>query len=289
MAHSDIPFAKDDAHTFLPWIICVMACMAALLLCIGLTAGDWIADRHDTYTNRFTVNIPATVDDLPAKTGKIEDILQKYPGVTNVSRLSEDHLRDMLKPWLGTSDAVAGLPLPTIFDVTMNAATPLDYNALQARIGAIAPGAEIDAHQRWVATFAHFSVTTQYAISVLAALIIAALGLMIAFTSRTAFKLHTRTIQLLHSIGAEDGYIARQFQREAFLLTLRGTAPGCLIAGLLYWATGSYLASLHASMLPSLTMHAPHVLLLLLMPLICGGVAWAAARLSVIRQLRRSL
>src|SRR5580704_17758878 len=98
MPHSDIPFAKDDAHTFLPWIISVMACMAALLLCLGLTAGGWIVDKHDSYTNRFTVNIPATVEELPGKLSKIQGILQKYPGVTGVEQVSESHLREMLKP-----------------------------------------------------------------------------------------------------------------------------------------------------------------------------------------------
>ncbi len=289
MAHSDIPFAADDAHTFLPWIICVMACMAALLLCLGLTAGSWITDRHDTYTNRFTVNIPATTDDLPAKISKIGSILEKYPGVTGVAPVSETHLREMLKPWLGNSDAIEGLPLPAVFDVTMDGITPIDYKALQIRLGTIAAGTEVDAHERWVASFASFSSVTQYTIAVLATFIIGALGLMIAFTSRTALKLHARTVQLLHSIGAEDGYIARQFQLEAFLLTLRGTAPGCLAAGLIYWTVGWYLASLHATMLPSMAMNVSHFLLLLLMPLICGGVAWAAARVSVIRQLQRSL
>lgn len=289
MAHSDIPFAKDDAHTFLPWIICVMTCMAALLLCLGLTAGNWITDRNDAYTNRFTVNIPATEDASLAKAEKIKNVLQRFPGVTRVDPVSESHLRDLLRPWLGDSNAVAGLPLPTVFEVTADKTKPVDYQALQTTLDAIAAGTEIDAHERWVVTFARFSTNTQYAISILAALIIGALGLMIAFTSRTAFRLHGRTIQLLHSIGAEDGYIARQFQREAFLLTLRGTAPGCLIAGITYWLTGWYLASLRASMLPSLAMHGSHVMLLLLMPLICGGVAWTAARFSVIRQLQRSL
>jgi cell division transport system permease protein len=289
MARTDIPFSADDAHVFLPWIIGVMACMAAPLLCLGLTAGSWITDRHDTYTNLFTVNIPASVEDLSAKMSKIEAIVQKYPGVTGMAQVSESHLRDMLKPWLGSSDTMDGLPLPTVFDVTTDGVTPVDYKVLQIKLSAIAAGTEVDAHERWVASFANFSTMTQYTIAILATLIIGALALMIAFTSRTALKLHARTVQLLHSIGAEDGYIARQFQWEAFLLTLRGTAPGCLAAGIIYWAVGFYLASLQASMLPSLAMSGSHLLLLLLMPLACGGVAWAAARLSVIRQLQSVL
>ncbi len=286
---SDIPFSADDAHALLPWIIGVMACMATLLLCLGLTAGGWITDRHDSYTTRFTVTIPAGVDDLQVKLGKIEDALKKFPGVTGVAQVSESHLRGMLKPWLGNSDTMDGLPLPTVLDVTADGAAPIDYKTLQSKLAGIAAGTEVDAHERWVASFASFSAVTQYTIAVLAAFIVGALALMIAFTSRTALRLHARTVQLLHSIGAEDGYIARQFQREAFLLTLRGTAPGCFMAGLIYWAVGAYLDSLQAAMLPPLSVTGSHVLLLLLMPLACAGVAWLAARLSVLRQLQQAL
>ena len=44
------------------------------------------------------------------------------------------------------------------------------------------------------------------------------------YVSRAALKLHSRTVSLLHSIGAEDHYITWQFQQEAFLLVLKGTA-----------------------------------------------------------------
>jgi cell division transport system permease protein len=288
MKKSDIPFNSDDAHAFLPWVIGIMVSMATLLLCLQLTVGSWIIDRSDSYANSFTVNVPAT-EDADNKTDKIRAALEKLPGVVSVTQVSDASLREMLGPWLGNGDSVAQLPLPAVLDVTLKKNAHIDFTDVESKLGDIVAGTEIDAHERWIAAFANFSATVQWLITSLALLIIGGLALMIASTSRAALKLHARTVQLLHSIGAEDGYITRQFQREAFLMTLRGTVPGCILAGAAYWAVGRYSASLETSMLPSLGMSWSHLLLLLTMPLACGIVAWVAARISVLKQLQRVL
>lgn len=286
MKKSDIPFDADDAHAFLPWVIGIMVCLATLLLCLELTVGSWIIDRSATYANSFTVNVPATGD---TDFDKIKKVLKETPGVAGVTPVSDAKLREMLKPWLGSSEAVTQLQLPVVIDVTLAEGASPDLKEIESALARIAPGTEIDAHERWIESFARFSATIRWLITALAALIIGGLALMIASTSRAALKLHSRTVQLLHSIGAEDQYITRQFQREAFLMTLRGTVPGCLLAGLAYWGIGRYTASLQAAVLPALEVTPSHLLLVLLMPLACGLVAWMAARVSVLRQLQRVL
>lgn len=286
MFRSDIYFAADDAHAFLPWVIGIMACLATLLLCLGLTAGGWIVDRHAAYSNSFTVDIPAATDGLADKAAKVKAELEDIPGVTSVTQVSESRLKEMLRPWLGNGDAVENLPLPVVLDGATDGVSSLDYKAIQSRLTDIVSGVEVDAHERWIASFSDFTAAMQWLIATLAAVIVGGMSLMIAFTSRASLKLHSKTVHLLHSIGAEDGYITRQFQREALMLTLRGAVPGCVAAGIAYWAAGMYMAQLPSSILPLLTITPPHLGLLVVMPLLCGGVAWLAARISVIRQLQ---
>jgi cell division transport system permease protein len=286
---ADINFAADDAHRFLPWLIGIMVCLAAILLCLALTINSWIIDRGGSYSNSFTVNIPAATDNLSEKLPKIREALQKTPGVIDVTRLSDGKLKDMLSPWLGGSDTLADLPLPAVLDVTLDGNTTINFTALQKSLAVIVPGTEVDAHERWVAAFSDFSATAQYLIAIFATLIIAAIAIMIAFTSRASLKLHSRTVHLLHSIGAADDYITRQFQQEAFLLVLPGAATGCIAAGLTYWATGIYMTSLSTSVIPSLEMALPHFFLLIALPVFCSAVAWGVARYSVTRQLQEVL
>jgi len=286
---SDIYFSGDDAHAFLPWVIGIMACMATLFLCASISVGSWIIDRNGDYTNSFTVNVPAHIDDFPTKLQEVKKSLNSMPGVLKVSEVNRDKLRDMLKPWLGASDSYDNLPLPAVLEATTDKVAAINFKNVEARLARITPGVEIDTHEAWIASFSHFSSTLRTIMSALALLIIGGLALIISFTSRAALKLHARTVNLLHSIGAEDRYIMQQFQREAFLVTLRGTIPGALVAGAAYWLAGSYIASLQSNMLPAMLLKTSHIMLLLFMPLACAGVAWPVARISVIKQLQRVL
>ena len=286
---SDIYFSGDDAHAFMPWVVGIMACMATLLLCLGVSIGNWIVDRGGNYANSFTVNIPINNEDLAIKLEDIQKYLGDLPGVTQISQINEAKLRDMLKPWLGNSETVDALPLPIVLEITTDSTAKLDYKTVQTRVAKIAPGTQIDTHEAWVASFSKFSSTMRALMTVLAGLIVGGLALMVAFTSRASLKLHARTVSLLHSIGAEDRYIVKQFQLEAFMVTLYGTIPGCVFAGLCYWIAGFYVASLQSSILPPITLQWSHLLLLITMPLLCGGIAWIAARLSVVKQLQRVL
>ena len=286
---SDIYFAGDDSHAFLPWIIGIMASMATLLLCLGITVGGWVVDHDNNYANSFTVNIPSSAENLSEKLPDVINALQKMHGVTNVSQISEDKLRTLLKPWLGTSEGSEALPLPVVFDVTIEHKASVNYKQLQSSLTSIIDGTQVDSHELWVDSFVSFSSALRSLMTILASLIIGGLALMIAFTSRASLKLHSRTVNLLHSIGAEDRYIMRQFQYEAFLVTLRGTVPGCIAAGVAYWSAGMYMASLKASIIPSFSMSLPHFALLVAMPLACGTVATLAARISVFKQLQRVL
>lgn len=290
MNASAIPFAADDAHRFLPWLIGIMVGLVTLLLCLALTINGWILDRHGSYSNTFTVNIPASSDDIAPSVAKIEDTLKALPSAVMVTRINDSKLRTMLAPWFGSSDMVKELPLPTMYEVTLDeGATPPDYKALQRTVNGLVPGTEVDTHEHWLTAFASFSAALQWLIGFLSGLIICAMALTIAFTSRASLKLHNSTVLLLYSIGAEDRYIARLFQNEVFQLALRGAVCGCLAAGVFYWIGGMYMSSLQSPQLPALSFTLKHVALLFLMPLICGGIALLSARVSVIRQLHRLL
>lgn len=287
MTHPDINFSGDDSHRFLPWLTGIMAGLAALLLCLGLSLNSWVGARHGDYTNSFTVNIPAG-EEQAEQVAKVREALAKISGVGKISELSGNQLHDMLKPWLG-GGSLEDLPLPAVLEVAQDRPGALDYAAMEKALSAIAPGTEVDGHERWLTAFSDFSSAVRSLTTLLAALIIAAMVIMIAFTARASLKLHARTVHLLHSIGAADDYIVRQFQREALWLVIPGALAGCLAALFVYWGTGIYMATLGIALLPPLGITAAHAALLLLLPVVCALAAWVATRLSVASQLRRSL
>jgi cell division transport system permease protein len=289
---SDIYFKADDSHRFLPWLIGIITALATLLLCASITLGGWISHTGSRYGQSFTVNLPAGDHATPETIEKIEAALEKHPAVRDVARIDEAQLRDMLKPWLGNNSAADDLPLPVVLDVTLKAGTTntaINYEAMQKDLSAIAPEIEIDAHERWVAAFSDFSAAAQWVIMLLSASLATAMVMMIAFTSRASLKLHSKTVQLLHSIGAEDRYVARQFQNEAMRLTLYGALGGSAAAAAVYLLAGLYLSSLPSAAMPVLAITLAHVQLLLFIPLGCAAVAWLVARRSVLNLLQQTL
>jgi cell division transport system permease protein len=289
MIRTDIYFAGDDSHRFLPWLVGVMVCLAAILLNLGITVSGWIANQHTSYSSSFTVNLPASTENLERKLAEVNAKLKQTPGIASAVVMKESELLSLLSPWLGESSARGALPLPTVIDVTTAPNASIDYRILQKNLAEIAPGTELDAHEQWIATFASFASTAKWLLMSLAAVIVAAIAVMIAFTSRAALKLHGRTVQLLHAVGAEDNYIARQFQMDAFRMVLPAAFGGALLAVVLFFAISRYLASLPASILPAFSLNGEHAALLFFLPLSCGFLAWLVARVSVLRQLRRSL
>ena len=289
---TDFNFRADDTQRFMPWLIGILCGIAALLLCAGITLNDWIIDTGSRYNRSFTVNIPASDDEPTQALAAIENTLKAHPAVAQVARLSQQQLLSMLEPWLGAEADASSLPLPVVYDVTLSEQGQQkapDYAALQAELAGIIPGVEVDAHERWVSAFSDFSSMTQRLLFGLALLLITGMALMVAFTSRASLKLHARTVALLHSIGAEDRYIVRQFQNESAQLVLKGAAAGSLVAALLYLAAKFYLGSLPSSMIPPLAFDLAHIELLLALPLLCGLLGLLVSRWAVQRTLQQSL
>ena len=289
---ADIAFSTDDSHRFLPWLIGMMVTLAALLLCFVVTINSWVVERHSDYTDSFTVNIPVAEGERSPSDDTISkaiDLIGQAKGVASVARIEQPKLQEMLIPWLGTSAAAADLPLPAVLDVAIKENMTVDTAALQAALAQLSPNIEVDTHEAWVAAFMEFSAAMRSLIISFAGIIIVAIGLMIAFTSRASLHLHGKAVRLLHSIGAEDSYIASQFQREAFGLTLRGAFIGCVLAAAGFWGMGLYISSLGNASIPSMAIGRDHIMLLFAVPFICAMVALVTARISVMAQLKHML
>ncbi len=213
-----------------------------------------------------------------------------FNSTSEIKIIGARHGEKMFETLCGKEEmSKADLPLPVVLDVTLKQGVTVDIPKLQAALSLLAPGTEVDTHEAWVSAFISFSTAIRTVITMFAVLIVVSIALMIAFTSRASLHLHKKAVHLLHSVGAEDKYIARQFQHEACMVTMRGASAGCAIAALGFWGMGFYMQSLGNPSIPSLAMGKTHFILLASVALSCGIVAWATARISVLKQLKQML
>ncbi len=289
MFRPDIPFTRDDANRFLPWMVALMCGLAALMLLIGLSLNRWITEQHGGLGGHLTIQIPDHGSHQQALVKQASEIVQKASGVQSVRVLAEAEVGRLISPWIGSTAILEDLPLPTVVEVAL-ALDPnggVDYDYLTTQLHALSPDISLDNRAIWVEKFSSFSRVTQAVIYALTLAILASLAGMMVFASRASMKLHAHTVQLLHALGAGDDYISRQFQRNALRLALSGAVPGALGAGILYLLISTYAAQMNAPLLPRFAFSMVHMAMLALLPMVCAVLSMVSVRISTQTQLRK--
>ena len=127
-----------------------------------------------------------------------------------------------------------------------------------------------------------------------AARVLAATMLTVTFETRGAMSTNRPIIEVLHFVGARDGFIAGEFQRHFLLLGLKGGGIGGAVAMALFavaglvgdWFTGTagqeQVAALFGSFAIGISGYAAIVGLIG----IIGGVTAVTSRLTVYHTLR---
>ena len=281
-----LPLKGDPASRFLPWIVALKVYLAALALAGALALNGAVAEWQGARAGTITVQVPPPgADDDTDHVGAAVAVLRATPGVATARALERAEIVALLEPWLGAGNVDVGLPLPWLIDVTLDGETPLDTAALDARLKAAAPGAEIDDHGEWLARVTSAARAVQLAaLAVVLAIFAATIGTVV-FTTRTSLALHHDTVEVLHLIGAQDGFIARAFARLALRLGLKGGLIGLALAALTLAAVGTFSSGLEAPLLPRLSLTPAAYLALALLPVASALIAMATARVTVLRTL----
>jgi len=219
---------KDSiAGSALVAVIAIMTFLASLItgavmLVIGSTA-EWQSEvaREMTIQVRPTPNRP--IDDEVAKAVAVARAARGVAEVRPYSR--QDSVR-LLEPWIGTGLAIDDLPVPRIIMVRLQSGIQPDVGALRAALAQQVAGATLDDHGGWVDRMRTMAGSA-IAIGIgMLALMLTATILSVAFATRGAMAANRPIVEVLHFVGARDGYIARQFQQHFLALGLKGGAIG---------------------------------------------------------------
>ena len=285
---SDLQLEADPSARFLPWVIAVMVFLAALAM-IGAFAldslvRDWRDSARDTATVQIAFDEAADMDLLVTTA---LDLLRSTPGVAEANSLEEAQVADLLEPWLGDTGVDAGLPLPRLIDVQFTTGSRIDAEALEAKLRAAVPGATLDDHASWLGRVIVLARGVQWLALGIVVVIGGATVAIIIFATRAGLAAHREAIEVLHLIGARDGYIARQFQRHCLMLALKGGVPGGVVAALVLALIANLAGRLDAPLLASAELGVVGWSVFILLPVLAGLLAMFTARATVLRTLRR--
>ena len=210
-----------------------LVAIMSFLACLTVAAVMFIGERADNWQRQIADEV--TIQIRPSDTGPINeavaravDIAAQTPGVHSATALSADDAARLLEPWLGSGFDRSELPVPRLIAVSV--ATEADLAALAQRLRDEVPGASLDDHGLWLERLASMARITTFSGFFILGLVMTATALCVVFATRGAMAGNRDVIEVLHFVGAEDSYVAGEFQRHFLVLGLKGAGIGGLTA-----------------------------------------------------------
>ena len=186
-------------------------------------AGEWQSD----ISREITIQImPAPGRDLDTSVNRAVAIARAISGVLEVRPYSKEESMKLLEPWLGSGISLSELPVPRLIVIKIAADTAPDLGQLRRVLADQVPGAIVDDHRGWIDRMRALAGTAVAVGVCILILMFAATILSVAFATRGAMATNKAVIEVLHFVGAKNGFIARHFQHHFLMLGLQGGAIG---------------------------------------------------------------
>ncbi len=217
-------------------VIAIMTFLGSLTaggaVLIAAASRDW----RSAVAREMTIQVrPVAGRDIDAEVAKAVAVARAAPGVAGADAFNKAEAARLLEPWLGTGLDLAELPVPRLIVVRLTGGA-LDVPGLRRALADRVSGASLDDHQVWFRRLATMAGTVVGVAVVIFALVMTAMGFAVAFATRGAMAGNHEIVGVLHFVGAEDRFIAREFQRHFLRLGLRGGLIGGVAAALVFAA-----------------------------------------------------
>jgi cell division transport system permease protein len=286
----ELQLEKDASSRYLPVVIATMVFLASLAM-IGLfSINSAISNWSAAVSGNLTVEIAYKENvDLNARMDKAAKVLQSFPGIESVRAISLDDTAELLAPYLGRADVIKQLPLPRLIEVTIAENSPVDLLAAAKKLASEVPGAILNTHRPWLDKMILLARSVQTLAATVMLLVGVVTVIIIVFAARTGMVMHHDIIEVLHLIGAEDSYIAKQFQNYFARLSLFGALPGLTIAIIVMQVLALLADRLEAGLISAPSMILEGWIALAMIPLLVVILTTVTVRLIVIGSLKRMM
>jgi len=232
-AHGRSPIVPPDnvAGRAMVLVIAIMTFLSCLTLGAVTLVRDTAATWQTQIAREATIQIkPADGFDMEAALAEAQRVAARYPGVRSASIVDRQATARLLEPWLGPGLDIDELPVPRLIIVSIDLVERPDFAAMRTELAQKVPSAVLDDHRTWVDRLVTMARTTVTIGAGVLALMLSATALTVIFATRGAMAGNGHVIEVLHFVGAEAPFIAREFRRHFLLAGSRGAAAGGIAA-----------------------------------------------------------
>lgn len=207
-------------------IMCFLACLTAgAVYMVSQSAHEWFSD----IASEVTVQVnPEEPGEFEKKVTLVSLFLAKQPGISRVSPMSAEDSVELLEPWLGGSDVLSALPVPRLIAVEIDRGSPPDIKALREALANNFTNVTLDDHRRWQAELR--TVTRSLVLGGFTVLFLvgAATVASIVSATKSAMASNREIVEVLHFVGAQERFIAHEFEKHFLSIGIRAGFVGAL-------------------------------------------------------------
>ena len=238
---TEIAISRGGSASYLGWVVGAMV-YVAVLAAAGALFAQSVSERWAlSLSGVITVQVPdaerlvdpvgATSPDDGGEVSRLAatlEILKITPGIGHLTILDRDKARALLAPWLG-ADLVGQIKPPVLVDLRLMDENAVDITALRDRLSRRVPGVVIDDHGAWLTRVAAVTRAIERGGWLIVLLVGGVAAISVIFAVLSGLSVNREVVELLHLMGARDGYVAKRFQGYVLMAALPASAiAGCL-------------------------------------------------------------
>jgi cell division transport system permease protein len=238
-------------------VIAILTFLAALSAGAAVLAARASEQWRGAVANEMTIQIrPDSRRDMEADLSQAVAMAAGVASIESVRVVPKAESDRLLEPWLGTGLDLVELPVPRLIVIKLRGGVGPDLAAFGAALRRDLPSAILDDHRLWVRRLSTMASTIILSGVTVVMLVLAAAGLAVAFATRGAMAGSRDSVEVLHLVGANDAFIAREFQTRFVQLGLKGGAVGgcaaIIVITVLGWLASRWTAQAEAEQLQAL-------------------------------------
>jgi cell division transport system permease protein len=238
-ARANAPIVPPGSVTgrSLTFVIAIMAFLSSI------TAGGvyLVFNAASVWTNNISSEITVQIqsrngDAGDSKIAEIVKFLSDQNGIKQVIPYSREQSLKLVEPWIGKSEVLKSFAIPRLIAVEIDRDNAPELATLKNVMEAKYPGAVLDDHGRWRREIHRLTRFLELAGIGMLALIAAATAAVIIAAATGALASNKEIVAVLNFVGAEEKFIARQFEMHFLKVGIKAGIAGVGIAALVFLA-----------------------------------------------------
>lgn len=241
---SPIKFARTNAPIVPPGsvtggsltlVVAIMAFLAAL------TAGGVyvVFNAANVWTNRISAEMTVQIQQRAGDSGddrtvEITRFLSDQNGVRRVTPFTREESLQLVEPWIGKSEVLKTFAIPRLIAVEIDQDNPPDISTLKKVLEAKYPGALLDDHGHWRHEIRRLTRLLELAGIGMLFLMATATAAVIIAAATSALASNREIVSVLNFVGAEEKFIARQFEAHFLKVGIKAGIVGAGLAAIVF-------------------------------------------------------